>query len=587
METSNYTDRFFSWARFIKNSRSPDGTILRSREFKLGSTEFWLMPFSELEFENSKSVEILALWRESAEFAYPSRFTITTEGTKKWLQEQVTENPNRVMYWVVDKHLNRLGHLGLLLNSDGRLEVDNVLKAVVDHPGLFTSAMLELEGIVLDELGTRQLSLKVLGSNEHAIQFYSKLGYAIVEKIGMDWINEDGRKFLVESDSPTESICIMEKKLRRQREVPDLILTAGPFISNLESVYVNDAVTRGWNAHHSDYITRFEAEFAEMVGAKYAMATSSCTGALHLALLSLGIGPGDEVIVPDITWVATASAVAYTGATPIFSDVEGSTWNMSVNQIQSLVTSRTKAIIPVHLYGYAAPMIELRKFAEDHELHVVEDAAPAIGTQIGEHYAGTFGEFGCYSFQGAKLLVTGEGGMLVTNDEDLHAKAWKIQDHGRRPGTFWIEELGHKYKMNNITAALGLAQLQRAAVQIERKREINSIYRERLKNVSGITFQEELEGTHSICWMSSITLGEKISSSVENLSKFLRENGVDTRPVFPTIHSYPMWASNVENPTAARISSRSINLPSGVMLSDNSIYKVTDLISEWVTVDGK
>jgi perosamine synthetase len=387
---------------------------------------------------------------------------------------------------------------------------------------------------------------------------------------------------------PADDVLVkMEKKLVDLISPPNQILTAGPSISSREIVYVNKAVSLGWNLNHSKYIKLFEEKFAQSVGSKYAMTTSSCTGALHLSLLSLGIGPGDEVIVPDITWVATASAVAYVGAKPVFADVDPVSWNITVESIQKVLTNKTKAIIPVHLYGFGAPMPEIVSFAKLNNLFIVEDAAPAIGTEIDGRFAGTFGQFGCYSFQGAKLLVTGEGGMLVSNDEDLMKKAWKIQDHGRKPGTFWIEELGYKYKMNNITAALGLAQIERVDVQIEKKREINNLYKELLSGSDQLSFQEELVKTKSICWMTSIQFTKSSGLDINFLAKYLGENGVDTRPVFPTIHSYPMWKVDIENPVASYISSNSINLPSGVALTHESVVKISNLILDWVKVNGK
>jgi perosamine synthetase len=379
----------------------------------------------------------------------------------------------------------------------------------------------------------------------------------------------------------------MKKYLMDLTEIPDRILTAGPSISSREIVYVNKAVSLGWNLNHSDYIKLFEEKFAQTVGSKYAMATSSCTGALHLSLLALGIGPGDEVIVPDITWVATASAVAYVGAKPVFADVDQFSWNITVESIQRVLTNKTKAIIPVHLYGFGAPMFEIISFANSNNLLVVEDAAPAIGAEIEGKLAGTFGHFGCYSFQGAKLLVTGEGGMLVSNDEDLIKKAWKIQDHGRKPGTFWIEELGYKYKMNNITAALGLAQIERVNTQIEKKREINQLYRELLGGTNYLAFQEEIPDSKSICWMTSIQFTQKSGLDISLLSKYLASNGVDTRPVFPTIHSYPMWKVELDNPVASYISTNSINLPSGVGLTQGSVAKISSLILKWIEINGK
>jgi perosamine synthetase len=584
---SSVENRFLSWASFTKNATTIKDAALRSIEFSVKDTRYFLVPFCESDASNEFKISLLASWRKAHEYAYPTRFLINEDGTQNWLKNLVISNERRVLFWVTDSEFSPIGHLGLLLNDEGHIEVDNVLKGIKGHQRLFEFSMLELEDLVKIEIGTSCLVLKVLGSNERAISFYKNLGYTEISRKGMEWKTQESSSLLVASQTPTDYLIEMSKTLEHDSAIPEIILTAGPSISSREAVYVNEAVTTGWNTHHSDFIKHFESEFAERLGVKYAMATSSCSGALHLSLLSLGVGKGDEVIVPDITWVATASAVAYTGATPVFADVDRKSWNISVETVAPLVNSRTKAIVPVHLYGYGAPMNSLSKFAKENGLYLVEDAAPAIGTEINGKLAGSFGDFGCFSFQGAKLLVTGEGGMLVTNNKDLYEKAWKIQDHGRKPGTFWIEELGYKYKMNNITAALGLAQIQRADVQILRKREINSLYRRYLNNNELIGFQEEIENSKSICWMNSITLSDQVTSSVSDLAVFLKQNGVDSRPVFPTIHKYPMWETDVINANAAYISDRSLNLPSGVRLSDNSISKVADLVNKWVASNAK
>jgi perosamine synthetase len=315
------------------------------------------------------------------------------------------------------------------------------------------------------------------------------------------------------------------------------------------------------------------------VGANYALSTSSCTGALHLSLLALEVGPGDEVIVPDITWVATASAIMYVGATPVFADVNKSDWTINIESLKSLINSKTKAIIPVHLYGFAANMNEIIEIASKGEIFVIEDAAPAIGTELSSKRVGTFGDFGCFSFQGAKLLVTGEGGMLVTNNKELYERAKKILDHGRKPGTFWIEEIGHKYKMNNITAALGLAQLHRVQWQIEKKREIYNWYREELSDLNGINFQEESKLTRSICWMTSFTLAPEFDISRDQLISNLRLNKIDSRPVFPAISQYPIWKYQTKaQPNACNIGQNGINLPSGVLLSRKDVRRVSNAI---------
>ena len=298
-----------------------------------------------------------------------------------------------------------------------------------------------------------------------------------------------------------------------------------------------------------------------------------------MSLLALGVGPGDEVLVPEVTWVATASAIRYVGATPVFVDIDPLDWTMSMESLRKMITSKTKAIIPVHLYGYGANAPAIVEFAVENNLKVIEDAAPAIGTMIDGKKAGSYGDFGCFSFQGAKLLVTGEGGMLVTDNPDLHAKAKKIQDHGRKPGTFWIDELGYKYKMNNITAALGLAQIQRSDNQIFRKRRINSWYKENLRSLKGITFQEERPGTSSICWMTSILLDTQLNVSRDQVMSALSEVGIDSRPAFPAISQYKFWPTKQDpQPVGKIVGERAINLPSGVMLTRGQIDQVSEAV---------
>ena len=578
---------FLDWKLFLQNCTSLNDVVNRSELFTVENKLFYLVPFSSIDLANEARISSLTEWRNKYQFAYTSRFNTSEAKTEKWLKNNILKNNRRVMFWITDNYFNFLGHIGVLLDEENRFEISNVINDDEKNTGLFSEAQKKLEIILFQEFNHRKVFLKVLESNLKAVDFYKKLKYSIVSGEDMKWEVHLEGKTLVPGYPAEEKLLTMEKALIDLTGIPDKILTAGPSISSREIVYVNKAVSLGWNLNHSNYIRLFEEKFAQHVGSKYAMTTSSCTGALHLSLLSLGIGPGDEVIVPDITWVATASAVAYVGAKPVFADVDPLTWNINVKSIQKVLTKKTKAVIPVHLYGFGAPMLEIISFASLNNLFVVEDAAPAIGTEINGKFAGTFGQFGCYSFQGAKLLVTGEGGMLVSDDESLIKRAWKIQDHGRKPGTFWIEELGYKYKMNNITAALGLAQIERVNVQIDKKREINQLYKKLLGQIKCLTFQEELLDTKAICWMTSIQFTRSSGLNVGKLATYLGDNGIDTRPVFPNIHSYPMWEIQVNNPVASYISSNSINLPSGVALTHGSVEKISNLIIDWVEKNEK
>ena len=361
---------------------------------------------------------------------------------------------------------------------------------------------------------------------------------------------------------------------------PDkLILTAGPLVSHYENIYCYDAVNKGWNNEWSKYLDRFESDFANFVGSKYALATSSCTGALYLSLLACGIKEGDEVIVPELTWVATASAIKYTGATPIFADVDLDTWCIDAEQLESLVTKKTKAIMPVHLYGNPAEMNKIMSFAKNNNLKVIEDAAPAIGATYDNKKVGSFGDFGCFSFQGAKLLVTGEGGMVVTDNEELFSKFKKLWDHGRVPGTFWIDELGYKFKMSNLQAAFGLGQLENIDTLIEAKRRNYSRYKTNLSNVEGIKLNQAGGNTESIYWMTSVLLDQNLNISRDSFMEELHKLNIDTRTVFPSISQYPIWGKEYkENINSKFIGNNGINLPSGVNLTNDEIDYISNAV---------
>jgi perosamine synthetase len=351
-----------------------------------------------------------------------------------------------------------------------------------------------------------------------------------------------------------------------------MILTAGPSITELEIGYVTDAITNGWNEHWGDYIRKFEKSFAEYIGVKHAISTSSCTGAMHIALLTMGIGPGDEVIVPELTWVATASVVRYVGAKPVFADVAEGSWCMDPVSLEEKITPRTKAIMPVHLYGHPADMPSIMAIAKDHNLLVLEDAAPSVGALVAGKRTGSFGHMSAFSFQGAKIMVTGEGGMLCTNSDAYFDRAGIVGDHGRdRHLALWNNEVGYKYKMSNLQAALGLAQLERIEILVNRKREIHDRYARNLAGCSNITVNAELAGCRSIQWMTSAEIRGLNRETRLELIDELRTYNVDTRPVFYPLSSMPMFERDDSNRVAYRVGHGAINLPSGHNLKDEQI----------------
>ncbi|MGE3713850.1 MAG: DegT/DnrJ/EryC1/StrS family aminotransferase, partial [Alphaproteobacteria bacterium] len=358
------------------------------------------------------------------------------------------------------------------------------------------------------------------------------------------------------------------------------ILTAGPSITQKEARYVTDAAINGWNQHHSDYLVNFEKKFASYVGTNHAMATSSCTGAMHLALLGLGIGPGDEVIVPEITWVATAAAVVYTGATPVFCDVDKESWTMLPDAVERLITKKTKALMPVHIYGHPCDMEPLWDLAKKHNLLILEDAAQSIGAEYRGQKTGSLGDCAGFSFQGAKAMVTGEGGMFTTSDDELLKRVRYIGDHGRDPNrALYNTSIGYKYKMSNIQAALGQAQIERVETLVDKKIRIFNWYKERLQDIDEISLNAQKNWAKNIYWMSSIVLGDAVKHSRDEFMAELKKRQIDSRPIFYPISEFPMF-DTANNPNSRIVGLRGINLPSGHERTEEEIDYICAHIRE-------
>ncbi len=366
---------------------------------------------------------------------------------------------------------------------------------------------------------------------------------------------------------------------------PDkIILTAGPSISQKEINYVTDAVKNGWNFHYRDYLNKFEKAFAEYVGVKHAWGTSSGTGALHAAILALDLKKGDEVIIPEITFVASANVVEYVGAKPVFVDVERDTWTIDPKDVEKKITKKTKAIMPVHIYGNVADMGTIKKIARQYSLKIIEDACPSVGAEYKGKKTGSLSDIAAFSFQGAKSLVTGEGGMVVTDSDDLYEKVTYWGNHAKDSSkAFWHTNIGYMYRMANLLAAIGLAQLERNESFINKKRKIFSWYKKRLGNIEGLSLNVERKGTKSIYWMSSIVLDRDFGVTRDELMAKLREAKVDTRPFFYPLSMFPMWKEH-DTPAAHHVGTQGINLPSGVMLTEEQVDYVCSQIKKLLKV---
>lgn len=338
-----------------------------------------------------------------------------------------------------------------------------------------------------------------------------------------------------------------------------------PSITDLEVAYATEAARHGWGARCYEYIARFEEAFSTHLGVKHAIATSSCTGALHMGLSALGVGPGDEVILADTNWIATAAPIAHLGAKPVFVDILSDSWCIDPQQAEAAITPRTKAIIAVHLYGNLCDMRRLLELGQEHDIPVIEDAAEAIGSVYHGRRAGSMGLFGGFSFHGTKTLTTGEGGMFVTNDADLYETALTLSNHGRnrhQARQFWPEVVGFKYKMSNIQAAIGCAQMERIGDLISRKREIFDYYREQIEQLPGARTNAEPLGTVNGAWMPTVVFDPETRVTQDQLFETFSKDNIDARPFFYPLSSLPMFVPQPHNWRAYDIPKRAINLPS-------------------------
>lgn len=354
-----------------------------------------------------------------------------------------------------------------------------------------------------------------------------------------------------------------------------------PSITELEVQYTQDAAANGWAEHCYDYIVRFEKDFAQWLGVKHAIATSSGTGALHLALAAVGIGPGDEVILGDINWIASAAPIVHLGAKPVFVDVLEDTWCLDPQKVEEAITPRTKAILPVHLYGSMADIDALLDIGRRHGLLVIEDAAEALGSRWkGGQRAGTMGVCSAFSFHGTKTMTTGEGGMFATNDDELARLVTTLNAAGRAPGQtkqFWSDMLGYKFKMSNIQAALGCAQLSRVEDLIARRREIMQAYRERLSD-RPLALNIEPEGTVNCAWMPTVVANRNLPFNREALLEDMRAHNIDARVFFWPLSMLPMFESKPANEVSYSLYRRAINLPSYHDIREDEIDRVCEIV---------
>ena len=363
-----------------------------------------------------------------------------------------------------------------------------------------------------------------------------------------------------------------------------MIPVCTPLIGRREAAYVMSCLRDNWISSSGKYLNLFEEKFSAYCGKKYGIATTNGTAALHLALAALGVGPGDEVIMPSFTIASTAFATLYCGAKPVLVDSEPETWNMDARQIEKKITKRTKIIMPVHIYGNPCAMGAIMQIAKKHKLYVIEDAAEAHGAEFNGKRAGGIGDAGCFSFYGNKIITTGEGGMVVTDDKKLAQRCRSLKNLSfLKKKRFWHEEIGFNYRMTNIQAALGLAQFEQIETFVKKRRNNARIYHSLLSGIKGLTLPVERKGTKNVYWMYGFLVEKSFGMNRGRLMQKLHEKGIETRTFFFPMHRQPVLKkmglfARERYPVAEGISQKGLYLPSGSGLKRQEIEYICDTI---------
>ena len=354
-----------------------------------------------------------------------------------------------------------------------------------------------------------------------------------------------------------------------------------PSLNGNEKKYVMECLDSTWISSKGEFLNRFENEFSKKIDVKFVTSVSNGTVALHLSLLALGLGPGDEVLVPTLTYIASVNAIKYVGATPIFVDSDPLTWQIDPKDIIKKITKNTKAILAVHLYGHPCELDQILKIAKHNDIYLIEDCAEAFGSYFEGRHVGGFGDISTFSFYGNKTITTGEGGMVVTNDKNLSERVLRYKGQGlAKYRQYWHDLIGYNYRMTNICAAIGLAQIEQSESFLEQKRRVFKTYKTNLINLN-LTFQEENLNVRHSFWMVNILVNEGINR--DDLMNYLEDNGVETRPVFYPVHTMPMYADRYKRCSVAEdIASRGVTLPSFPGLTDEKIEFICKLIKNFI-----
>lgn len=367
------------------------------------------------------------------------------------------------------------------------------------------------------------------------------------------------------------------------------ISIANPVFNGNEKKYLNECIDTGWVSANGRFIKEFEEKFAEYCGCKYGISCCNGTVTLHTILLGLGIGEGDEVIMPTLTYIATANAVKYCGAKPVFVDSDEATFNIDPAKIEEKITERTKAIMPVHLYGLASDMDAINEIAKKYNLVVIEDAAEAHGAEYNGEKVGALGDVASFSFFGNKVITCGEGGMIITNNKSLYEKMKLLKSQGvSAKKRYWHDIVGYNYRMTNMQAAVGLGQLENIEWHLKQRKRVAVLYKQYLGDFGEyVRLQAEPDNCKSVYWMSNIILSDKVAKNRDQVMAEMEAREIEMRPVFYPMHIMPpYYDKNAGCPVAEKIASRGISLPSHALLTEMDIEYICDSLKE-IILEGK
>lgn len=575
----------------IKKVKSKPYSDIRIK-CNFGKLKYNLLLLTKESINNPKIIKLLSLWREKHEFWFQSQFKVTFDGTQKWLKDRVVNTPDRLLFMIKVKN-RYIGHIGLFRFDFNKktCEIDNIVRGVNLYPGIMSNAIEYMMSWGKTELGLKNYTLETTSDNQKAISLYTKLGFYEYKRIPLVETNDKGYNEWKPAPKNYNNfikryeIFMKIKNKQKFKRSAKKISFAGPSITQKEVDYVIDATKNGFYETFDKDIKALEKTVAEYTGMKYALAGFCATHSLHLACLVCGFKKGDEVICTDFSWVATAYVISYTGATPVFVDIDPKTWCIDPKAIEKAITKRTKGIMVVDSFGQAANWDEIKKIAKKYKLKIVEDSAPALGTLYKGKKAGSFGDVGCISFHGAKIAASGEGGMFLTNDKKMYEKAILLSNMGRtnRLANFWCDSLGYEYQMANVTAALARAQVERIEDLVTIKRNIFNWYYDRLKNIPELEFVVESKNTRSnYCYPAVLLKSNKITR--DKLIAELKKYNIHAREAFPRMSRFPIYKGLklLPNPVASNVEKNGFNLPAAANITKNDVNFVCDVLENLI-----